>query len=537
MKRILALVLTLTLLATLFVVPAMAADELVDGKFAEPHKITVEVFDRKNDGHPDPTTSVWADYIKKGMLEQHNVEVEFVGVYRWNEVADLNDLLAANNAPDVCVTYDMPTILSYADMGGVTDLAPYLDQYKDVLPNLWNQLGDYNIYYDQDPETKVLWDVEAKLVNNARINTFIRKDWLDKLNLAMPTTVDEFEACLIAFRDNAETLLGADAARMIPYSTSYDIGWRNNTLAVSYIDEAISDKDLYINGYDDRQVLQPGYKEGIRVLNKWYNEGLVWKDFALYGSGDTTEDNMIKAGFVGAFAHNYDYPFRGDQDSIIANLKRNVGEEATFVAVDCFKNNAGVYRKYLSDTVDRKVFFPATNDEILASLLYLDFISSPEVILYLQTGVEAINHVRGEDGAYIMQTIPTTSENAAYIISSASNIDFTITNNGLNLGDYTQVSFAYTYPGIDPQLMVDAYNIAMNGGRVPAHYSLPAIEAEVGIGTSLNEKRNTFLNKAVVAPVDQFDAVWDAGVADWLASGGQAIIDERAEKLAQYFGE
>ncbi len=536
MKRILSIGLALLMLAMLFTVSAFA-EELVDGKFATPHKITVEVFDRKNDGHPDPTTSVWAEYIKKGMLEKYNVEVEFVGVYRWNEVQDLNNLLAANDAPDICVTYDMPTILAYADMGAVTDIAPYLSQYKDQLPNLWNQLGDYNIYYDQDPETGVLWDIEAKLVNNARINTFIRKDWLDKLGMPLPTTLEEFEACLIAFRDNAELLLGADAARMTPYSTSYDVSWRNNTLAVSFIDNDITDEDLYIYGYDDRQTLLPGFKEGIRVLNKWYNEGLIWKDFALYGSGDTTEDNMMKAGFVGAFIHNYDYPFRGDQDSIIANLKRNVGEDATYVAVDCFKNNAGVYRKYLSDTVDRKVFLPATNDEVLASLLYLDFISSPETILYLQTGVEGINHVRNEDGAYVMQTIPTGTENSDYIISSPSNIDFTITNNGLNLGEYTQVSFAYTYPGIDPQLMIDAYNIAMNEGRVPAHFSLPAIEAESGVGTSLSEKRNTFLNKAIVAPVDQFDAVWDAGVADYMSSGGQAIMDERAEKLAQYYGK
>jgi putative aldouronate transport system substrate-binding protein len=37
--------------------------------------------------------------------------------------------------------------------------------------------------------------------------------------------------------------------------------------------------------------------------------------------------------------------------------------------------------------------------------------------------------------------------------------------------------------------------------------------------------------------VDQFDAVYDAGMADYLASGGQAIIDERAEKLLAVYGE
>ena len=72
----------------------------------------------------------------------------------------------------------------------------------------------------------------------------------------------------------------------------------------------------------------------------------------------------------------------------------------------------------------------------------------------------------------------------------------------------------------------------MNGGRVPKHFSLPAIDAEVGIGTTLNDERNSFLNKAVTASVEEFDAVYDAGVENYMNIGGQAIMDERAEKLA-----
>ncbi len=39
-----------------------------------------------------------------------------------------------------------------------------------------------------------------------------------------------------------------------------------------------------------------------------------------------------------------------------------------------------------------------------------------------------------------------------------------------------------------------------------------------------------------MAPVEQFDAVYDAGMADYLASGGQSIIDERREKLEAVYG-
>ena len=61
--------------------------------------------------------------------------------------------------------------------------------------------------------------------------------------------------------------------------------------------------------------------------------------------------------------------------------------------------------------------------------------------------------------------------------------------------------------------------------------------AETDVGTSLTSKRDALLTQAVSASVDQFDAVYDAGMADYLASGGQAIIDERAEKLQAVYGE
>ena len=105
---------------------AAVASELTDGKFADTRKITVEIYDRGNDGGSDPTNNKYTDYIKAGMLEKHNVEVEFVGVPRWTEVEQLNNLLAAGDAPDICVTYDYATIQTYANMGGVLNLQPYV---------------------------------------------------------------------------------------------------------------------------------------------------------------------------------------------------------------------------------------------------------------------------------------------------------------------------------------------------------------------------------------------------------------------------
>ena len=511
-----------------------ASGELVDGKFAETRTITVEVYDRGNDGGSDPTNNMYTEYIKQGMLADHNVQVEFVSVPRWTEVEQINNLLAAGDAPDICVTYDYPTIQTYANMGGVLDLAPYIDGYKDELPNLWNWLGETNLYWDKDPEAGTIWGIEAKLAVSNRINTFVRQDWLDALNMKAPTTKQEFEDMLIAFKDNADTLLGADADKMIPYSVSYDVGWRTATLIESFIDPDISDKEYYINGFDDRKLTQEGTKEAVRLLNKWYNAGLMWKDFALYGSGDTTEDDMMKAGYVGAFTHNWDYPFRNGEDSIQASLQRIVGDNACYVAIDCFEDKNGGYTKFVSGPIDRKIFFPSTNDEPLASMLYLDWISDPEHIEYLQIGDEGVTHNVLADGA--VETIAATGD---AIQNSGMNIDYTITCNGLKLADAekTTISRAHNYAGVDAAIVQEADRIANTDMKVGKNVNVGAIGAEEGMGPVLSEKRDIVYDNAVIASEADFDKVWDQGIEDYLNAGGQAIMDERKEKWEATFGD
>ena len=503
-------------------------------RFKETRKIRVEVYDRGNDGGTPPENNFYTNYIKEGMLRDHNVEVEFVPVPRWTEGEVINNLLAANQAPDVSVTYSYPTIQTYANMGGVLDMAPYLEEMKEFLPDLWDLLTDTNIYWNQDPKTGTIWALEARLAVLNRINTFVREDWLKKLNLQAPTNLQEFENMLKAFRDNAELLLGKDADKMIPFAISFDVGWRADHLTASFVPDDITDKDMFVYGFDDRRLLYPNYKEGIRVLNKWYNDGLIWKDFSLYPAGDPTEDNLMKAGYVGAFIHNWDYPYRNGEDSIHASLQRMVGPDAAYIAVEPFPNETGVYRKFLSPPIDRKIFFPATNKEPVASLLYLNWISKEENRLFLQFGEEGVTHEKMPDGSY--KALATTGEK---IMNSPNNIDYTITVNGIKLSDpdLTVKSIANGYAGVDKRFIEVANQITTHEGRIGKNVNVGEIAAENGMGQALKEKRDVLLNQAVVAPVDQFDKVYDEGMADYLRSGGQAIIDERKAKFEEIYGD
>jgi putative aldouronate transport system substrate-binding protein len=511
-----------------------SSGEAVKGKFAETKTISVEVFDRAVDGGTKPEDNFYTKYIKEGMLRDYNIDVKFVPVPRWTEVEAMNNLLASGTAPDVCLTYSYPTVQTYAKMGGILDLNKYLDSNKELLPDMWGLLGDELINWDKEPDTGSIWAIESILFHNKRINTFVREDWLKKLNISEPKTTEEFEAMLKAFKSNASTLLGANADKMMPLSISVDAGWRADQLITSYIPNNYydSDKDFYADDFDDRNLTRPGVKNGFKKLNEWYNAGLIWKDFPLYPAGDKTEDNLLKAGYVGAFIHNWDYPYRNGVDSIDANLKKLVGPDAAFIAVECFKNDAGVYKKILSANNDRKIFLPATNKEPVASLLYLNWISKLENRKFLQIGEKGATHEVMADGS--VKNLAVTGDK---YMNSPYNIDYTITINGLDLGDpaLNVKSIALGYADIDARYITKAFDITSKDAYIKKHVNVGAVKAEEGMGPALKEKRDNMFVQAITSTPDKFDATFDNGLKDWLTSGGQAIIDERKAAYDKYY--
>jgi putative aldouronate transport system substrate-binding protein len=511
-------------------------------KFKETRSITVEVFDRGLDGgRSKPEDNFYTNWIKAGMLRDHNIAVTFKPVGRWVEIDELNNLLAAGSAPDICVTYDYATIQSYAGMGGVTDLNPYINGYADLFPNIWDWLGDEFINYDRDPKTNQLWALEARMSSSGGSQVaLVRRDWLKKLNLGEPKTLEDFHKMLIAFRDNAQTLLGKDANMMIPLLLTQDAAWYTRPLIVSFLPTGMNDRDWFVYGFDDRHLGRPGtvsgetaVKSAMRLVNQWYNENLVWKDFYLYPDGDPTQDNLLKAGFVGAFMQHWDYAYRNGKGSMSAALHTNVNPEADFVALNPFPNAAGKPWGVGGPQVDRKVFFPVSNKEPIASLLYLDWLHTKENLFFMQFGEEGVTHEVLPDGA--IKAITVTGEK---IMNSPTNIDYTTLISGMRLAtEELQIkSWLLAYPEIDPALTEKAINVSNENFTIFGHANVGPIVSEEGMAQILKEKRDAIFARAIQSPPARFNEVFDSGYRDWLSSGGQAIMDERAAKWQEYYG-
>ncbi|MCM8711701.1 extracellular solute-binding protein [Clostridium sp. SYSU_GA19001] len=96
----------------------------------------------------------------------------------------------------------------------------------------------------------------------------VRKDMLDKVGLKTPVTLDDWHEVLTAFK----TKLNVEAPLLLP-----------NT-GVPLFNQILSAWDIggsfyQVNGKVKYGPCQPEYKEYLTLMNQWYKEGLIDKDF------------------------------------------------------------------------------------------------------------------------------------------------------------------------------------------------------------------------------------------------------------------
>lgn len=122
----------------------------------------------------------------------------------------------------------------------------------------------------------------------------IRKDWLDELGLPVPATIDEWETTLRAFKEKK----GA----VTPFSV-YSTATGEMNLGNAFVEAFNTSEGFYL---DDQGKVQygpasNGFKDALALFRKWYNEGLLDRDFALTDTKTLT--SKIISGQAGATVH------------------------------------------------------------------------------------------------------------------------------------------------------------------------------------------------------------------------------------------
>ena len=230
--------------------------------------------------------------IFKRLEEATNVHVNWKTIQsdQWGDKISL-EMANTKTLPDFVFNagFSDTDLLKYAKQGVIIPVEDYIDKYMPNLQKVFEQAPEYRtMCTDADGHIWALPWIEQLGSEKTAIQTvgnmsFINKDWLDFLNLEMPTTVDEFEQVLLAFRDNADALkaeFNIDGD-IIPMSCIMNDGDQDPCILINGFGEGYGDPDRgrHIAVTDDKKVVcvatSEGFKKGIQWLHKLNEEGLI----------------------------------------------------------------------------------------------------------------------------------------------------------------------------------------------------------------------------------------------------------------------
>jgi putative aldouronate transport system substrate-binding protein len=186
-------------------------------------------------------------------------------------------VLASGDLPDLFLG---GTALNENDVignqGMFLDLEPLIEKYGDNIKTMFREDPDMERYaraYDgkiyglpsknaNRPETYAVWS--------------INQDWLDKLNLKMPATTEEFYTVLKAFKEQDPNGNGlADEIPWAPMGFGDNPGLMNMFCPFGVVDSMMELWLSVTNGRVQYIAAQEGFKAAISYMHRLYAEGLL----------------------------------------------------------------------------------------------------------------------------------------------------------------------------------------------------------------------------------------------------------------------
>ncbi|RAU96135.1 extracellular solute-binding protein [Paenibacillus sp. YN15] len=332
--------------------------------------------------------------VKQAIEKATNSKLNIQWVSSNNYGDKLNVTLASGDIPDLTFINDpfASVVRNMATQGAFWEIGPYIKDYpnlsKGIPETAWDltKMQDGKNYFIPRPRP-----------SEADSFFIVRKDWLDKLGLKVPSTTDELYQVMKAFAEKDPDGNGkADT-----------VGLTANTDSLNYVDTAftgVNGKYKWANEQITHVAMLPEYRQSLEFLVKAYKEKLIPADFA---SMKLTQVNELfqsgKAGMLvekaGTMATYYD-----KLKIIDPNFKQ--GDFYPVTSINGYNPKGPGFSGTLA--ISKKV----SEDKLKRILKVLDTWMNPEVFAYNTYGIEGVHHTV-KDGQKVLDTEKLQADSVA----------------------------------------------------------------------------------------------------------------------------
>lgn len=478
-------------------------------------RISVMLFDRGKlpAGQGTLVDNRWTRWVNEQMALK-GIQVDYIPVARSEEATRIPVMVATLTAADLMMTYDNAMVRKFYDDGLLLPLDELLaDNGKDVQEYVGQECLDLG-----RDDAGTLFAIPARRATLAAYNLFIRKDWLDILNLPIPETIDQLYETLKLFKEKDPGGVGQDnvIASSVPAASI--------VLVKSFLTQ-FDETEYAINSVDDLAgqcyADQAGGLAYFTFRNKLYNEGLTDREFFLRKDFSLTDEAYASSGRLGF----WEYSVNGNVDSLrgsVLQTLRKTEPAAELVSLPPLRNiwDGQIYNPSYP-LAGAFLFIPETAEHPEAVMTYLDFLA----------GEGGFTIFHGFEGEHIKMdgNIPVVidSEYNALTKDWIRHDLFIVGNQGYyrTEQDFFAAS-AREIPGWESYVL-ENYENATTGIRVPiSPYISPTQTREA---VNIQKIFDDYAIKLITCPPEQVDQYYAEMLSEFKRYGMDTILQERRD--------
>lgn len=262
---------------------------------------------------PGDLSDIIQSYLAEGQNKVLQYAADKTGVnlsFMLQSVQTANDnfnlLVASGDYPDMFqnassyYTGGMDKAVQDEVLVDLTDMIPQYAPNYDALVH-----SDAATLASVSTSTGKMVEISRILADYVKPSTglVVRQDWLDELNMEVPVTLDDFHDMLVAFKEQKGAVepLGLGATGVLDENeicSAFDVNGVYASFMGSYPLFVVDDQVKF--GWAEE-----GFKDYLTMMNQWYTEGLIGKDFYVENTGHGIDTGKTTTGQCGVWLHDY----------------------------------------------------------------------------------------------------------------------------------------------------------------------------------------------------------------------------------------
>lgn len=443
----------------------------------------------------------WTDWIN----ENGPADVKFVAVPRGESVQKFNVLFASKSAPDLVFEFDGAFRNQLFDSKAIIPVDDIVEEHS----------TEYKALLEKYPSLrKVGTKSDGNMYEFGRVSRvgadmamMIRADWLEKLGLEAPGTVEELFEVASAFAAGDPDGNGQKDTYGMDMSALIDAMFQNVTWVV---EDGKLVKDW------DRLQAATSFKKSL------YDAGIVDKDYLTDKNGEKAKQDWIngKIGIYAGRVHHVNQLIPYD------SFRRN-NPDGRIEIIPLPASAFGSFSPILNNPVQMTAVINATAKDPVAVMKLVDFMASESTMRTMKYGFEGEHYEIGANGCPV-QTDPEKFQKEV-----SWNLDFSMLFSSIQLGDCgVQKGLLNAEVPIEKEfieLVEQADAIYLDPARPMAHLThpehMPSLPQDLRqIETAVTEAITEEITKAIVSgPSYTAEQALEAAKSIWNGSGGQQL--------------